>query len=59
MVVECIPPLIELALSGKYSPMDFMIALRHCPTYNKEDAPYLERQVWGSDGLPIQLTGRD
>ena len=45
--------LIKLALTGDYSPLEFVTAACHVPGYDKEIAYHLENQYFGPTGFPI------
>ena len=44
--------LIELALTGAYTPMEFCVAARHVPGYDLLQAPQLEAQLFDCHGWP-------
>ena len=45
--------LIKMALTGKYMPLEFMVAARHVPGYDKEAAFHIENQYFDNKGFPI------
>ena len=47
------PILIEMAYTGKFTPLDFMNAVRHIPGYVEAQAPNLEAQYFTSKGWPM------
>ena len=47
------PVLIEMAYTGRYTPLDFVNALRHIPGYDEKQAPNMEAQYFNSNGWPM------
>ena len=45
--------LTQLAATGKYSPIEFIIAARQVPGYDSEAAEHLENQYFDTKGFPI------
>ena len=47
------PILIEMALTGKFTPMDFIVAARNIYGYDEKQAPNLEAQYFNERGWPM------
>ena len=45
--------LISLAKDGALRPIDFIIAAKYCPGYDKDKAMHLEEQYFDTHGQPI------